>query len=214
MKNKYSDLRVSYQQKYLDESNIEKNPFKLFEQWFNIALKSGILEPNAMTLATADNLGKPSARIVLLKDLTQRGFVFFTNYKSRKGDQLNENPFAALVFWWDKLERQIRIEGKVEKLSKKDSDIYFNSRPRGSQLGAVISRQSEVIPNYNFLKNEFLEFKKGIKGKKIIRPNYWGGYLLKPELIEFWQGRENRLHDRIRYTKKKSKSWLIERLSP
>jgi len=214
MKTKYSDLRKQYKNKVLDENKIEKNPIRLFEQWFNIALENNIIEPNAMTLATANNNGKPSSRVVLLKDLHQKGFTFFTNYESRKGLQLKENPFAALVFWWGKLERQVRIEGKVEKLSNKDSDKYFNSRPRGSQLGAIVSNQSQVIPNYKYLQMQFDELEKKYRDKKIKRPNYWGGYRLKPDMIEFWQGRENRLHDRIRYTKRDSRSWLIERLSP
>ena len=214
MKVKYSDLRKQYKNEPLDENKIEKNPIKLFEQWFNVALERNIIEPNAMTLATADSNGIPSARIVLLKDLNQRGFTFFTNYESKKGTQLENNPFAAIVFWWGKLERQVRVEGTIEKLSNKDSDEYFKSRPRGSQLGAVVSKQSLVIPNYDFLQNQFVELEKKFKDKKIKRPNYWGGYRLKPTIIEFWQGRKNRLHDRIRYTKKNGKYWLIERLSP
>ena len=214
MKVKYSDLRKQYKNEPLDENKIEKNPIKLFEQWFNVALERNIIEPNAMTLATSDSNGIPSARIVLLKDLNQLGFTFFTNYESKKGTQLENNPFAAIVFWWGKLERQVRVEGTIEKLSNKDSDEYFKSRPRGSQLGAVVSKQSLVIPNYDFLQNQFVELEKKYKGKKIKRPNYWGGYRLKPTIIEFWQGRKNRLHDRIRYTKKNGKYWLIERLSP
>jgi pyridoxamine 5'-phosphate oxidase len=214
MKFKAADLRENYIKEGLNENIIEKNPLKLFEIWFNYAIEKKVLEPNAMTLATADKEGKPSARIVLLKDYSEKGFVFFTNYSSIKGNQLKENPNAALVFWWGTLARQIRIEGTVKKILKADSDAYFNSRPRGNQIGAVVSNQSKTIPNYTVLETEFNIISDKYKSKKIGRPNYWGGYRVIPYIIEFWQGRENRLHDRLRFTKTDLKKWKIERLAP
>ena len=214
MKFKAADLRENYITKGLDESTIQKNPFELFKIWFKYAIEKKVLEPNAMTLATADENGKPSARIVLLKDYNESGFVFFTNYKSIKGLQLEQNPNAALVFWWGTLARQIRIEGEVEKISDEDSDAYFTSRPRGSQLGAIVSNQSKTIPNYSFLETEFEKSLEHFKDKRIERPDYWGGYRVVPIMIEFWQGRENRLHDRLRFTKNDSENWKLERLSP
>ena len=214
MRFKVADMRESYHTDGLDESTIENNPIKLFKSWFNHAVKQDILEPNAMTLATADENGKPSARIVLLKDFDERGFVFFTNYKSIKGRQLEQNPNAALVFWWVSLARQIRIEGKVKKVSAAESDAYFNSRPLGNQLGAVVSNQSKKIPSYSYLENQFEEISKKYKNKKVERPDYWGGYRVKPAMIEFWQGRENRLHDRLGFTKTDSNKWKLDRLSP
>ena len=211
---KAADLRESYHTEGLDESTIEKNPIKLFESWFNYAIKKHILEPNAMTLATADEEGKPSARIVLLKDFDENGFVFFTNYKSIKGNQLEQNPNAALVFWWGPLTRQIRIEGSVEKISTEESDAYFHSRPRGNQIGAVVSNQSKVIHSHTELEQDFEKFSQKYKDKKVRRPDYWGGYRVKPVMIEFWQGRENRLHDRLKFIKTPKGNWQLERLSP
>jgi len=214
MKYNPANLRQSYRTIGLDETTITKNPINLFEDWFNYAIEKNILEPNAMTLATADENGKPSARIVLLKNYNENGFLFFTNYESIKGKQLDENPNAALVFWWGPLARQIRIEGSVEKVSAKESDEYFNLRPLGNQLGAVVSNQSKTIPNYSHLEKEFEEISNKLKNKKIKRPQYWGGYRVKPVVIEFWQGRENRLHDRLRFTKTEGDNWKLERLSP
>ena len=214
MKFKAADLRENYIKEGLNENIIEKNPLTLFEIWFNYAIENKVLEPNAMTLATADKNGKPSARIVLLKDYSEKGFVFFTNYKSIKGNQLEENPNAALVFWWGTLARQIRIEGTVKKISKADSDAYFNSRPRGSQIGAIVSNQSKMIPSYSYLENQFDALSEKYKNKRVKRPEYWGGYQVKPNIIEFWQGRENRLHDRLRFVKTDSDNWKLERLSP
>jgi pyridoxamine 5'-phosphate oxidase len=214
MKLKAADLRENYIKEGLNEKTVEKNPIKLFEIWFNYAIQKKVLEPNAMTLATADKNGKPSARIVLLKDFDESGFVFFTNYTSIKGNQLQENLNAALVFWWENLAKQIRIEGSVEKISTKESDAYFNSRPRGNQLGAIISDQSQPIQSYSYLESEFEKISRKYKNKKVVRPNYWGGYRVIPDMIEFWQGRENRLHDRLRFTISKSDNWKLERLSP
>lgn len=213
MKLKVADMRESYYTDGLNENTIERNPIKLFEIWFNYAIEKKVLEPNAMTLATADKNGKPSARIVLLKDYSEEGFVFFTNYNSIKGNQLEKNPNAALVFWWGTLAKQIRIEGSVEKTSTKESDEYFNSRPRGNQLGAIVSDQSQPVQSYSYLESEFEKYPESIK-KKVVRPNYWGGYRVIPDMIEFWQGRENRLHDRLRFTKTDINQWRLERLSP
>ncbi|MCW8850822.1 MAG: pyridoxamine 5'-phosphate oxidase, partial [Melioribacteraceae bacterium] len=204
MKLNAADLRENYITEGLDESTIQKNPITLFEIWFKHAIEKKVLEPNAMTLATANRGGIPSARVVLLKDYSEKGFVFFTNYKSMKGEQLEQNPNAALVFWWGTLARQIRIEGVVEKVTAEESDTYFNLRPHGSQLGAVVSNQSKTIPNYSFLEAEFEKVSEKFKDKKIDRPYYWGGYRVLPIMIEFWQGRENRLHDRLRFTKNDS----------
>ena len=211
---KAADLRESYQTEGLDESKLDKNPIKLFESWFNYTVSQNVIEPNAMTLATADENKMPSARIVLLKDFDEKGFVFFTNYESIKGKQLEKNPNAALVFWWGILARQIRIEGSVEKVSAQESDEYFNSRPKGNQLGALVSNQSKTIQSHTILENEFEKLSTEYKDKLIKRPSYWGGYRVKPFMIEFWQGRENRLHDRLRFTKTKSAGWKLERLSP
>jgi pyridoxamine 5'-phosphate oxidase len=214
MKLKVADMRESYYTDGLNENTIERNPIKLFEIWFNYAIEKKVLEPNAMTLATADKNGKSSARIVLLKDYSEEGFVFFTNYNSIKGNQLEKNPTAALVFWWGNLARQIRIEGSVEKTSTKESDEYFNSRPRGNQLGAIVSDQSRPVQSYSYLESEFEKISRKYKEKKVVRPNYWGGYRVIPDMIEFWQGRENRLHDRLRFTKTDINQWRLERLSP
>jgi len=214
MTTKKADLRVSYKVDHLTEHRIAKDPIRLFAQWFDSALEADILESNAMTLATADEDGRPAARMVLLKSFNKKGFVFYTNYLSRKGLQLAGNPYAALVFWWGVFTRQIRIEGRVEKISGQESDEYFNSRPRGHQLSAVISDQSKPVPNYEHLEKRFSEVSKSLEEKNIPRPEFWGGYRVKPELMEFWQGRPNRLHDRFRYTKQKSGKWLIERLAP
>lgn len=196
----------------LSENEINKNPVKQFENWFNTALKSGFKLPNAMTLATVSRKKKPSSRIVLLKGFDDSGFVFYTNYKSRKGRDLDKNPYASLLFYWDKLDRQIRIEGKVKKVSKSESEKYFQTRPYESRLGAWASNQSTVIKNRLVLDKLFSEYLKKYP-KNVPLPKYWGGFRLIPNEIEFWQGRSNRLHDRIRYTRKK-KSWKIERLAP
>ena len=214
MSPKIENVRVSYENEPLRKTTIEKDPFKLFGNWLNSAVEANIPEPNAMTLATADSSGRPSARMVLLKDFDVWGFVFYTNYSSNKGMQLEQNPYAALVFWWDVFSRQVRIEGRIKKLKTETSDDYFHSRPHGSQLGALASNQSQIIPSYNDLEKIFTELSEQFEGKKIPRPAHWGGYLLEPDIIEFWQGRPNRLHDRLRFIKQDSGNWQIVRLAP
>ncbi|AFH48954.1 pyridoxamine 5'-phosphate oxidase [Ignavibacterium album JCM 16511] len=209
--NTLNNLRKNYQKGELLESQINPNPLRQFEIWFEEVFKSNIYEPNAMILATSSG-NKPSARVVLLKGFDERGFKFYTNYNSRKGRELTSNPNAALLFYWMELERQVRIEGRVEKLSKEESLEYFNSRPLESRYGALASNQSEVIPNREFLERKFFELKEKY-GDNPPMPESWGGFLLIPELFEFWQGRPGRLHDRIVY-EKSEKSWKIYRLSP
>jgi pyridoxamine 5'-phosphate oxidase len=197
----------------LDEKLVEANPFRQFESWFLQAERAEIMEHNAMFLATAGKSGRPSGRVVLLKGFDERGFVFFTNYESRKGEELAENPFAALTFHWKELERQVRIEGKVSKVSAAESDAYFLSRPAESRISALSSPQSKVIPGRSFLEERWNEFDSLTSFSKRQRPAFWGGFRLKPDVIEFWQGRPHRLHDRIRYTKTR-KAWITERLAP
>jgi len=199
---------------FLSEKEIASDAIQQFDKWWKEALESDIEEVNAMTLATSSNDGIPSARIVLLKGYDKRGFVFFTNYQSLKGQQLLENPRACLVFFWKEIERQIRITGLVEIVSVKESDDYFNSRPEGSRIGAWASPQSQVIVSRSWLEENEKEFQQKFKNKTIQRPQHWGGYRVKPISIEFWQGRSNRLHDRINYTLLGDGSWLIERLAP
>ena len=214
MAGRIADIRKSYSRKKLSEKKASTDPFKQFGKWWKQALASKIVEPNAMTLATASADGVPSARIVLLKDFSKDGFVFFTNYESFKGRQLSENPKACLVFFWKDLERQVRITGLVEKTDPKISEEYFHSRPAGSQLGALVSPQSRVIPNRDWLDDRYKESKKEIAGGTIPRPGHWGGYLVKPVIIEFWQGRPSRLHDRLQYSLQEDGSWKMERLAP
>jgi pyridoxamine 5'-phosphate oxidase len=209
-----SDLRREYTLAGLKESDLDPNPLKQFDKWFQQALAAGLPEPNAMTLATATLGGKPSARIVLLKGLDERGFVFFTNYESQKGRELSANPQAALVCYWIELERQVRINGQVSCVSVEESEEYFRSRPLGSQLGAWASRQSEVVGGRKILEDRLEALTREYQSKPIPLPPNWGGYRVAPEAIEFWQGRPNRLHDRLRYTLQSNSQWLIERLSP
>ncbi|KQR71090.1 pyridoxamine 5'-phosphate oxidase [Pedobacter sp. Leaf176] len=207
------NLRQDYKSATLDEADVDNNPIAQFQKWFNQAVEAQIYEPNVMTLATADKSGRPDARIVLLKGVDEDGFRFFTNYLSAKGKELKRNPFAALVFFWPDLERQVRIEGTVEKLDKETSEAYFGTRPVASQIGAVASPQSQVIPNRTFLEEKFDELKSKSEGKTIAKPAHWGGYIVKPTRIEFWQGRRSRLHDRINFELIKG-SWIKSRLAP
>ena len=207
------ELRKNYKLKSLDEKNVNKNPFLQFSDWFEESLNSKLEEPNAMILATATKYGKPSVRALLLKGFDGRGFVFYTNYGSRKGKELEENNNASALFFWPELERQIRIEGIAEKISKEESEKYFNTRPYKSRIGAWASKQSEVIENRFVIVKKFLEYLAKFHSSNIPLPEFWGGYILIPEIFEFWQGRANRLHDRIRY-KLINDSWKIERLSP
>jgi len=210
---KISELRRNYKLKELSVSQVELNPFTQFEIWFNEALESRITEPNAFILATADNKCKPSARTLLLKDFNEKGFVFYTNYESRKGKELEENNQGAMLFFWADLERQIRVEGKITKITQEESTEYFKTRPYKSRLGAWASNQSTVIESRFVIVNKFIKYLIKYGTRNIPLPPYWGGYRLTPEEFEFWQGRENRLHDRIRY-RLEDENWRIERLSP
>jgi len=209
-----ADLRRNYTRAGLNETEADSNPFTQFQTWFDQALAADLPEPNAMTLATATAAGKPSARIVLLKGFDEDGFVFYTNYASQKGQQLTNNPWASLVFWWAELERQVRIEGRVEKVSQAESEEYFASRPLGSRLGAWASPQSQVIYSRAVLEDKIAELETKYDEETIPKPPNWGGYRLIPTEIEFWQGRPNRLHDRLRYRQQGDGSWLRERLAP
>ncbi len=208
-----ADLRREYTRAALNETDVDRDPIHQFGAWFEQALAVQIHEPNAMTLATVGADGRPSARIVLLKGFDAAGFVFHTNYDSRKGKELAALPFAALVFFWSELERQVRIEGKVERLPEADSDAYFMSRPLGSRLSAWASRQSEPVANRTTLEQELEDTAQRFQGRDVPRPTFWGGLRLQPDAIEFWQGGANRLHDRLRY-RPASAGWRIERLSP
>ncbi|MDP4130649.1 MAG: pyridoxamine 5'-phosphate oxidase [Bacteroidota bacterium] len=211
---KIADIRKEYRLKKLNRENAQDDAMQQFDLWWKEALGSEIVEVNAMTLATASADGLPAARIVLLKGYHAKGFQFYTNYNSFKGQQLQENPRACLVFFWKELERQVRITGVVEKLSEKDSDAYYQSRPAGSRVGAWASPQSEVIESSRWLEERAAELEKKYAQTEIPRPPHWGGYLVKPVTIEFWQGRPNRLHDRLLYTLRDDGKWLIEKLAP
>ncbi|MBX2992353.1 MAG: pyridoxamine 5'-phosphate oxidase [Bacteroidetes bacterium] len=195
------------------EKDAAANPIVEFQRWFDDATKAGIPDANAMALATATRAGKPSARIVLLKSFDDRGFCFFTNYSSEKGQQIAENPDAALVFFWQPLHRQVRIEGTIVRMTDADSDEYFRTRPRESQIGALVSPQSRVIPGREFLEERYRQLSQKYQDMVIPRPEHWGGFRLVPDSIEFWQGRENRLHDRLVY-RKIGDGWRVERLAP
>jgi pyridoxamine 5'-phosphate oxidase len=209
-----ASIRKNYAQKSLSETDIAKEPIAQFGKWWQEAVDAAIDEVNAMTLATASADGVPSARIVLLKGFSEEGFVFFTNYNSFKGQQLAENPKACLVFFWKELERQVRITGLVGKVKDEANDEYFASRPAGSRLGAIVSPQSQVIDSRDWLEQQYNHMQQQVKEDSIQRPGYWGGYIIKPVIIEFWQGRPSRLHDRIQYSLLEDGSWKLERLAP
>jgi pyridoxamine 5'-phosphate oxidase len=208
-----ADIRKDYKLQTLLEADVSPDPIVQFGKWWEEAINSAIDEVNAMTLATADKNNTPSARIVLLKGYDNNGFVFFTNYQSHKGEQLLQNPHACLVFFWKELERQIRISGMVEKISGEESDAYFSSRPVGSRIGAWASPQSSVIANRDVIEEKLKAVEQQFDDNNIPRPQHWGGYIVKPVQIEFWQGRPSRLHDRLQYTLHKG-SWVIDRLAP
>lgn len=210
-----SDYRKSYEKKALLENEVPSDPMQLFKQWFHeVEDFGGLEEVNAMTLVTNGLDGFPKSRIVLLKQFNYEGFVFYTNYLSEKGKAIEANPKVALSFFWPTLERQVIIKGVAEKIAPNLSDGYFESRPLGSQLGAIVSLQSEVIPNRAYLEEKLKELEKASEGKNVERPSHWGGYLVKPISVEFWQGRPNRLHDRLRYSVQNDFSWKLERLAP
>ena len=208
-----ASIRKDYMLRSLSEDDVNKNPINQFADWWDEAIDSNIEEANAMTLATVNEQGYPSARIVLLKDFNEYGFVFFTNYESRKGKSLLNNPKAAVVFFWKELERQVRIEGIVEKISEEESTAYFTSRPIESKIGAWASPQSKSIESRTFLEERFKNYEQQFSNHDIPKPPHWGGYIVKPSRIEFWQGRPGRLHDRIEYNKN-NEGWTIERLAP
>jgi pyridoxamine 5'-phosphate oxidase len=214
MENKdLASIRKEYSLEQLDEGNIHANPIAQFNTWFDDALNAEVAEPNAMVLATSTLDGRPSARVVLLKGFDEKGFSFFTNYQSRKANQIEQNKFAALVFFWPELERQVRIEGEIGKVPEQESDDYFNTRPEGSKISAWVSPQSHIVHGRNFLESLKVVFESQFATRPITRPANWGGYRLTPNLIEFWQGRPNRLHDRIQYTLIEN-NWVVERLAP
>ena len=210
-----ADLRESYGLGELDERNCETNPIVQFEKWIQVAEKAGLREPNAMVLGTATADGRPSSRVVLLKEVSDIGFVFYTNYTSRKARELETNPFASLTFYWPELERQVRVEGRVQRVPRQVSEAYFRTRPRGSRLGAWASHQSEAIPSREALDTRLKELEdRYANSDDIPVPEFWGGYCVVPETIEFWQGRPNRLHDRLQYRRNSEQAWVLERLSP
>jgi pyridoxamine 5'-phosphate oxidase len=208
-----ADLRREYARARLDEASVGSDPVAEFGRWFDEALKAQVLEPNAMTLATVGDDGAPSARVVLLKGFDERGFVFFTDYRSQKGQELERNPRAALVLYWPELERQVRITGQTATIPRAESEAYFRTRPRMSRISAWVSHQSQVIGGRKTLDDRVPELERRFPGEEVPLPPYWGGFRVTPDTIEFWQGRESRLHDRIRYVRNVDQ-WRIERLSP
>ena len=211
-KEELANLRRTWSTRKLDETSVGKNPMDQFSLWMQEAIEAQILDPNAMTLATSDSEGNPSARIVLLKGIDEKGLVFFTNYGSKKSGDLSENPKAAVVFLWKELERQLRVTGNVVKVSKEESGEYFKSRPYESRIGAWASNQSSIVPDRNYLEEKFEEAKKKFP-MEVPLPDFWGGFRIIPERFEFWQGRESRMHDRIAYIKENG-DWKIVRLAP
>jgi len=209
-----SDIRQSYQRDRLHEGTLDPNPFRQFERWLDEALQMNFREPNAMSLATSMPDGTPSVRVVLLRQWDERGFVFYTNYESQKGRELEANPKASIVFWWDELERQVRISGTVERVDDSEADAYFQTRPRGHQIAAWVSHQSLPIESREALESKLQEWELRFTDQPVPRPPHWGGYRVVPHTMEFWQGRENRLHDRLRYTRQPNGEWKIERLQP
>lgn len=213
MDKEIANLRNEYAKAALDIHETAESPIQQFRNWFQEALQAQVPEPSAMIVSTSTPDGKPSARVILLKDVTEQGFVFFTNYNSRKGHEIEKNPCAAFTFFWPELERQVRIEGKLEKIDAQSSDDYFNSRPRGSKIGAWASPQSEEIPDRGMLEIKEKNLQESFEGKEIPRPEHWGGYELIPDHLEFWQGRQSRLHDRIVYEKTNNR-WTKKRIAP
>ena len=207
------DLRKDYSLAGLAEKDLARDPFRQFDKWFEEAVAAKLAEPNAMVLSTADRSGRPSSRTVLLRGFDGRGFVFYTNYEGRKGRELEASQRASALFPWLLLERQVIIDGPVARVAPEESDAYFQSRPRGSQIGAWVSQQSSIIPNRAVLEDGFKAVEKKYAGREISRPPHWGGYRLDPETVEFWQGRRNRLHDRLRFRRVKD-GWMVERLAP
>ncbi len=208
-----SNKKTNYTLSELSKSEVDKDPLNQFVQWLDIAVNEEVNEPNAMVLSTISSDLKPSSRVVLLKGVSSEGFIFYTNYQSQKGSHLANNNHASLVFFWPELERQVRIEGTVKKIKPELSDEYFNKRPDNSKIGAIISPQSQIIPNRDFLLEKKQKLEENSATSRLKRPNYWGGYILSPNLFEFWQGRPNRLNDRIQYNRERN-SWKIVRLAP
>ena len=215
MQKDLSNYRKSYEKSELIEDSVKENPLEQFQKWFyEVEATDGVEEPNAMTLSTIGLDGYPKSRVVLMKKYTHEGFIFYTNYNSEKGKALSENPMVCISFFWPNLERQIIIKGKAEKITGNLSDGYFESRPLGSKLGAIVSPQSDVIPSREVLESKLAELEELYKNEEVKRPSHWGGYLVRPTSFEFWQGRPNRLHDRIRYNLQSNLDWKIERLAP
>lgn len=209
-----ASIRSEYKLMKLDEASAKQNPSHQFEKWWQEAENSQIEDINAMALSTVDEEGRPSSRIVLLKGFDSNGLVFFTNYNSKKGKQVEKNNNVSLLIFWKELERQVRIEGYAEKISAEQSDLYFISRPEQSKISAWASEQSAVIPSRNFIEEKYKNLKNEFRESPVTRPAYWGGYVVIPKLVEFWQGRPHRLHDRLQYSLQNDGNWLIERLSP
>jgi pyridoxamine 5'-phosphate oxidase len=210
-----AEMRLSYRRESLTEAQANPDPILQFQHWFQQAVEAGLIEPNAMTLATVSASGRPSARVVLLKGMEEGDFVFYTNYESRKGRELADNPHAALVFYWPELERQARVEGRVRKVSKEQSEAYFKTRPKGSRLSAWASAQSMPVTGREEFENSLRQLERQYEATESVpRPPHWGGYALRPESIEFWQGREDRLHDRLIYRRARGRSWVRDRLAP